>query len=83
MANKKAGKVRGADSRKLQEIIGRAMTEPGFVKRLLASPSRALAEYQLDKETEGLVLRGIELRGKIDKVGEELQEDFGLKYQSV
>ena len=83
MATKKAGKERAVDNRKLQEIIGRALTDPRFVKRLVENPARALAEYKLDKATQALVLRGVKLLVQSERAGRGMESEFGLKYHAV
>ena len=79
----KASKGRSVDNLKLQEIIGRALTDQKFSKRLMENAKQTLAEYELDKATLDLVQRGLKLKGQLDQIGGELSEDFGLKYQSV
>jgi hypothetical protein len=80
---KKAGKPSQIDTVKLQQIIGRALTDQKFAKRLSEKGALALAEYELDKDTLALVQRGLKMRGEIDSIASELEEDFGLKYQAV
>ncbi len=80
---KKSGKTLEIDTVKLQEIIGRALTDQRFAKRLSEKGAAALAEYTLDKNTLALIQRGLKLRGEIDSIGAELEADFGLKVQSV
>jgi hypothetical protein len=82
MAKKKT-KGKSPVNRKLQEIIGRALTDEKFAKALVRSPQSALAEYELDKSTLALVERGIKLRGELDQVASELQEGFGIEVQSI
>jgi hypothetical protein len=80
---KKTSKTRDIDTIKLQEIIGRALTDEKFSKRLGEKGVAALAEYSLDKNTLALISRGLKLRGQIESLGAELEEDFGLKYQAI
>jgi hypothetical protein len=83
MATKKASKVRAVDNPKLQEIIGRALVQPQFIKRLRDNPTRALAEYKLDKATEAQVLRGLKLLDQMEKTGQNLENEFGLEHCAV
>ena len=80
---KKTGNTGDIDSVKLQEIIGRALTDQKFAKRLNEKGVTALAEYNLDKNTLALVQRGLKMRGELDRVAAQLEEDFGLKYQAI
>lgn len=76
-------KAREIDTIKLQEIIGRALTDQKFAKRLRDKGVGALGEYKLDRNTLSLIQRGLKLEGDIERLGAQLEEDFGLKYQSV
>ncbi len=80
---KKAGNMREIDTVKLQEIIGRALTDQKFAKRLKEKGTGVLAEYKLDRNTTALIQRGLKLQGEIERLGSELEEDFGLKYAAV
>jgi hypothetical protein len=80
---KKSDKTREIDTVRLQEIIGRALTDHKFAKRLSEKGASALAEYNLDKNTLALIERGLKLRGEIDSIGSQLEADFGIEVQSV
>jgi hypothetical protein len=80
---KKSAKTREIDTVKLQEIIGRALTDQKFAKRLSEKGASALAEYNLDKNTLALVQRGLKLRGEIDSISTQLKADFGIEVQSI
>lgn len=80
---KKTAKTRDIDTVKLQEILGRALTDQRFAKRLREKGTAALAEYKLDRNTLALIQRGLKLRGEIDEIAAQLEEDFGLKYQAI
>jgi hypothetical protein len=80
---KKSAKTREIDTVKLQEIIGRALTDQKFSKRLSEKGAAALAEYNLDKNTLALVQRGLKLRGEVDSISTQLKADFGIEVQSV
>lgn len=83
MATKKAGKVRVVDNRKLQEIIGRVLTDEKFANKLARSPVKTLAEYELDKPTLALVQKAIKLRGELQDVLAEIHEQTGIEVQSI
>lgn len=72
-----------ADNRKLQEIIGRALSDKKFLDTIVKNPQRALASYELDKQTLAMIERGVRLRGELEEVAEALHDDFGIEVQSV
>ncbi len=71
------------DNRKLQEIIGRALTDKRFLDGIVKNPGRALASYELDRDTLSLVERGVKLRGQLEGVAEMLHGEYGIEVQSV
>jgi hypothetical protein len=80
---KKSDNTREIDTVKLQEIIGRALTDRKFAKRLSEKGAAALTEYNLDKNTLALVQRGLKLRGEIESISTQLESDFGIEVQSI
>ena len=69
------------DSKKLQEIIGRAMTDKKFLAALKKDARRALADYQLEKATLAKVEQGLKLQAQLEGVEEQLAEGFGIQVQ--
>jgi len=56
----------------VQEIVGRAITEPEYRELLFADPDRALSGYDLTEE-EAAALKGLE-RERFDLIAGELEE---------
>ena len=72
-----------SDTRKVHEIIGRALTDKKFATTLTRNPRKVTADYALNKETADLVHKGVKLRGELHTIAKKLHKGTGLEYQSV
>jgi uncharacterized protein YfcZ (UPF0381/DUF406 family) len=78
---KKSITVSREDTKKLQEIIGRAMTDKKFLAALKKDARRTLADYQLEKATLAKIEQGLKLQAQLEGVEEQLAEGFGIQVE--
>jgi regulator of replication initiation timing len=73
--------VSHADTRKLQEIIGRALTDKKFLTALKKDARKALSSYQLEAATVAQIEKGLKIQAQVDALEDQLAEGFGLQVQ--
>lgn len=78
---KNAFKIPEADVRKVQEIIGRAMTDKKFLAAVSKNARTTLASYKLEKATLAQIEKGIKIKAQTDALDAQLVEDFGIHVQ--
>jgi hypothetical protein len=78
---KKGFNIPEADIRKVQEIIGRAMTDQKFLAAVTKNARTTLASYKLEKATLAQIERGIKIRAQTEALDDELAAGFGLHVQ--
>jgi hypothetical protein len=69
------------DTRKVQEIIGRAITDKKFLAALSKDARKTLASYELEKATLVQIEKGLKIKAQTDALDEQLAKDFGLHVQ--
>ncbi len=78
---KKAFKISEADTRKVQEIIGRAMTDKKFLAAVSKSPRSILAGYQLENATLVQIEKALKIKAQTEVLDEQLAQAFGIHVQ--
>jgi len=83
MAKSKTSKATGADTHKIHEIIGRALTDKKFADTLTRNPRKVATDYGLEEESANLLHKGVKLRGELHAVAKKLHRGSSLDYQSI
>jgi hypothetical protein len=75
-------KIAPADTQKVQEIIGRALTDKKFLTSLKKDPRKTLAKYALAPASVALIEKGLKLKVQVEKLEEQLADHFGGEVQA-
>ena len=75
---KKGLNVPHADTKKGQEIIGRAMTDKKFLTVLKKDARKTLAGYELETATLVQIEKGLKLQAQLEGLENQLAEGFGI-----
>jgi hypothetical protein len=75
---KKTFNISEGDTRKVQEIIGRAMTDKKFLAALSKNPRSLLAGYKLEKATLVQIERALKIKAQTEALDEQLAQGFGI-----
>ena len=70
-----------ADTRKVQEIIGRAITDKKFLAALSKDTRKTLASYKLETATLVQIEKGLKIIAQVEALDEQLAEGFGMHVQ--
>lgn len=70
-----------ADIRKVQEIIGRAMTDKKFLAAVSKNARTTLASYKLQKATLVQIEKAIKIKAQTEALDKQLTQDFGIEVQ--
>ena len=82
MAKKETG-VSKADTKKLQEIIGRALTDKKFMTALKKDPRKALASYKLEASSLVQIEKGLKIQTQVEALEDQLADGFGVHVEMV
>ncbi len=75
---KKGMNISRADTKKVQEIIGRALTDKKFVTALKKDARKTLAGYQLENASLAQIEKAVKLLANLEELQSELAEGFGV-----
>jgi len=70
-----------ADIRKVQEIIGRAITDKKFLAAVSKNPRTSLASYKLEKATLVQIEKAIKIKAQTEALNDQLTDGFGISVQ--
>jgi hypothetical protein len=76
---KQVPKVAPADTKAVQEIIGRVLTDKKFLQALHRAPARALAPYDLRPATLAYIKEGLRLRAELTRLQQLIDHTFGAE----
>jgi hypothetical protein len=78
---KKGMNISQADTKKVQEIIGRALTDKKFLTALKKDARKTLARYELETATLVQIEKGLKIQAQVEALDDQLEEGFGLHVQ--
>jgi len=76
-------KVSEKDTQKVQEIIGRALTDKKFLTALKKDARKTLAKYELETATLVQIEKGLKIKAQVAALEEQLAASFGEEVQMV
>jgi hypothetical protein len=79
---KKGFKISEKDTRKVQEIIGRALTEKKFLTALKKDARKTLAKYELETATLVQIEKALKLKAQLADLEQQLAEHLGGEVQT-
>jgi hypothetical protein len=71
-------KIPEADIKKVQEIIGRALTDKKFLAAVSKNPRKSLASYKLETATLAQIDKALKLKAQVEVLDDQLAEGFGV-----
>lgn len=75
---KKGMNVSRADTKKVQEIIGRALTDKKFLTALKKDARKGLSSYQLETATLAQIEKALKLQANLEDLQDQLAANFGI-----
>jgi hypothetical protein len=75
---KKAIEISQKDTRKVQEIIGRAVTDKKFLAALSKDARKTLAGYELETATMVQIEKALKIKAQTEALDDQLAGGFGI-----